>query len=136
MKLEGVLLGSVEEATQEVTKERSATHLGSGALGVYATPSMALFVEQVCRQMIDPKLPEGQASVGVWIDLRHLAPTPVGDSVRIRAEIASIEGNLISFKAQIWDSQELIGEALHKRAVIEVDRFLKRVQTKLNEVKA
>ncbi len=135
MSVEGIQVGSIEETIQEVTKERSATHLGSGTLGVYATPSIALFVEQVCRQMIDPILPEGQASVGVRIDLRHLAPTPVGDTVRLRAEITSIEDNLVSFQAQIWDSKEMIGEALHQRAVIDVERFLKRVRSKMPEVK-
>jgi len=135
MSVEGIQVGSIEETIQEVTKERSATHLGSGTLGVYATPSIALFVEQVCRQMIDPILPEGQASVGVRIDLRHLAPTPVGDTVRLRAEITAIEDNLVSFQAQIWDSKEMIGEALHQRAVIDVERFLKRVRSKMPEVK-
>ncbi len=133
--MEGIQVGSIAESIQVVAKDRSATHLGSGTLGVYATPSMALFVEQVCRQMIDPILPEGQASVGVRIDLRHLAPTPVGDTVRLRAEITSIEDNLVSFQAQIWDSKEMIGEALHQRVVIDVERFLKRVRSKMPEVK-
>lgn len=131
-----IQVGCVKEATQVVTRERSATHLGSGTLGVYATPSMALFMEQVCREMIDHLLPEGRASVGVKIHLRHLAPTPVGDAVRLRAEITSMDGNLVAFRVLIWDSVEQIGEAEHERAVIEVERFLKRVQSKMPQPKA
>ena len=133
MSIAGIGVGNVRESAQEVTRERSATHLGSGTLGVYATPSMALFVELVCRGMIDSKLPEGQASVGIRIDLRHLAPTPVGDTVRIRAEITAIEDNQVFFSAQLWDSKEVIGEALHQRAVIDVERFLRRVRSKAPE---
>jgi len=133
-QLPSVEVGLKAVATQEVTPELTATHIGSGSLSVYATPAMASLVEHTCASMISKLLPEGQTSVGVEIHLRHLAPTPVNSMVEIRAEVVSVDKNLISFTAQIFDKVELVGEAEHHRAVIEVDRFLKRVDAKVSEL--
>ena len=123
-------VGDIAEDSQEVTAERIASHIGSGALRVYASPAMALFVEQTCRRLMEAHLPDGKTTVGVELRLRHLAPTPLGATVRIRAEVAGVEGEAVDFKAEIWDQQELVGEAEHRRRVIDVDRFLRRVEAK------
>ncbi|HEY46939.1 MAG: hypothetical protein AMJ88_02745 [Anaerolineae bacterium SM23_ 63] len=128
-----IKVGLKAEATQEVTPDLTATHIGSGSLSVYATPAMASLVEHTCASMVSGLLPEGQTTVGVEIHLRHLAPTPVNSVVNIRAEVVSIDNHLISFNAQIFDEVELVGEAEHRRAVIEEDRFLKRVDAKVSE---
>ncbi len=108
----------------------SAAHLGSGSLRVLATPAMALLVEEVCRKLVEPLLAAGQSTVGAELTLRHLAPTPVGMGVRLRAEVASVEGRRIGFHVRVWDAAELVGEAEHTRVIIDVERFLKRVQAK------
>jgi predicted thioesterase len=129
-----IKVGLKAEATQEVTPELTASHIGSGSLSVYATPAMAALVEHTCASKLSELLPENQTSVGVEIRVRHLAPTPVNNVVHIRAEVVSIEENLISFTAQVFDEMELVGEAEHRRAVIEIDRFLKRVDAKVSEL--
>jgi len=129
----GIEPGLVSEASQEVTTALSASHFGSGTLRVYATPAMVALVERTCQEMVQARLPTGQSTVGVAIQIRHLAPTPVGGTVRVRAEVVSVEPPVIVFKAQVWDKHELIGEAEHRRAVIDVDRFMKRVEAKLAE---
>ncbi|NIM94283.1 MAG: thioesterase [Anaerolineales bacterium] len=123
-------VGQIVEGAQEVTLERSAAHLGSGTVSVYATPSMVLFIEQVCRSMIDDALPEGQVTVGVQINLHHLAPTPVGDTVELRAEVVAVDGNVIDFEVEVWDSTEVVGKATHRRVIIDVGRFIRRVEGK------
>lgn len=130
--LPSIEVGLKSEATQEVTPELTAPHIGSGSLSVYATPAMAALIENTCASMVSELLPEGQTTVGVEIRLRHLAPTPVNNVVKIQVEVISIEKNMISFNAQIFDEVELVGEAEHRRAVIEVDRFLKRVDEKVS----
>ena len=130
MDIPGVTVGSRIEDNQLVTLERVASHLGSGSLQVYATPAMVAFVEQTCRKLVEPHLPEGMTTVGIAITVRHSAPTPLGRKVSIQAEIVLIEKNVISFTAELWDEMEKIGEAAHKRAVIEIDRFTERVQKK------
>lgn len=132
--LPSIRVGLSAEATEEVTPELTAPHIGSGSLSVYATPAMAALAEHTCASMIGKLLPEGHTSVGVEIHVRHLAPTPVNGVVRIRAEIVAVEKNLISFEAQIFDQVELVGEVSHRRAVIEVDRFLKRVDEKVSKL--
>jgi fluoroacetyl-CoA thioesterase len=122
--------GDSIERTLIVDENRVASHLGSGSLQVYATPAMVTFIEHTCRQLIEPHLPEGQTSVGVALSVRHLAPTPIGSMVSIRAEIVDIEDQLVQFVAQVSDEIEVIGEAEHTRAIIDVERFLKRVTQK------
>jgi predicted thioesterase len=129
-----IMPGLAAESSREVTPSESAAHLGSGTVGVYATPAMVAFVERTCQQLVQPMLPAGQSTVGTGIEIRHLAPTPIGAVVRVRAEVTSVEGREIVFHAQVWDETELIGEAEHYRAVIDVDRFMKRVEAKRGAV--
>ena len=122
--------GMVSEATQKVTPDMTASHLGSGSLRVYATPAMCALVERTCATMVAPRLTETQTTVGVKLHIHHLAPTPVGSEVHIRAQVTKFQEKLIVFEAQIWDEVELVGEAEHHRFVIEEERFLRRVRTK------
>ncbi|MGD2252231.1 MAG: thioesterase family protein [Anaerolineales bacterium] len=130
MSDDSVRPGLVLETEQEVTPDLTAPHLGSGTLRVYATPAMSMLIEDTCRRLVDPLLAEGETTVGVAMELRHLAPTPVGGKVHLRVEVSVVEGNIITFQARLWDDVEPIGEAEHKRAVIQVERFLARVQAK------
>ena len=130
MTIDPLEVGLSSEGAQEVTPEVSATHIGSGDLLVYATPAMAALIENTCASMAAKHLPEGQSTVGVEIHVHHLAPTPVGGVVRVRAEIVQIEGNVITFKVEIHDEVELVGEATHRRVIIDKERFLRRVRSK------
>jgi fluoroacetyl-CoA thioesterase len=125
--------GDSIESTLIVDESQVASHLGSGSLQVYATPAMVTFIEHTCRQLVEPHLPEGQTSVGVALSVRHLAPTPIGSTVSIKAEIVGVEGRSVQFVAQVSDEAEVIGEAEHTRAIIDVERFLRRVTQKAQE---
>jgi predicted thioesterase len=107
-----------------------ATHVGSGGLRVYATPAMVRFVEQSCFRMLEPLLAEGQTTVGVEIMLRHLAPTPLGQQVHLRAEIIAVAEGRVRFQFETWDSLEVVGRGEHERAIIDIDRFQARVRAK------
>lgn len=131
MSLEALTPGLASEATLRVVEALTAAHVGSGTLRVYATPSMVMFIEETCRTMVEPYLAAGETTVGVSLKVRHLAPTPVGLEVRCRAEVVGVQDGVITFRAEVWDPAEKIGEAEHKRAVIGVERFLRRVQAKL-----
>jgi predicted thioesterase len=80
--------------------------------------------------MAEADLEPGLTTVGTCILLKHLAPTPMGATIRVRAEVVGVEGNQLDFKAQIWDEHELVGEAEHRRVIIEEARFLRRVKAK------
>jgi fluoroacetyl-CoA thioesterase len=130
LNLDKLKVGLVYVSEFEVNEERSATTIGSGTLEVLGTPAIAVMVEQICRGMVDPLLEANQTTVGTRIDIKHLAPTPIGDVIRLRAEIVSIERNTITFEVKIWDSVELVGEVDHQRVIIDVERFMKRVHSK------
>ncbi|NWG16997.1 MAG: thioesterase family protein [Chloroflexi bacterium] len=122
--------GQAGERTAIVSDDLTATHLGSGGLPVYATPAMIALMEAAAVAAIDHLLPEGQASVGTALDVRHLAATPLGQQVRARAEVTRVEGRQVVFRVQAWDEQELIGDGTHTRFVIDVARFTQRVASK------
>jgi fluoroacetyl-CoA thioesterase len=129
--VEHIRSGLVGEKTATVVDTMLATHLGSGSIEVYATPAMIALIESAAVAAIDPLLPEGQASVGVALNVRHLAATPPGQQVRARAEVTGVEGRKVTFDVQAWDERELIGEGTHTRYVIDVARFVERVRSKL-----
>ncbi|HMK08426.1 MAG TPA: thioesterase family protein [Anaerolineales bacterium] len=128
--IDGPAVGETIEDSQEVTIERTASHIGSGALRVYATPAMALFVERSCHALIARHLPPEKTSVGVELKVRHMAPSPLGATVHLRAEVLAIEGERVDFRCRLWDDVEPVGEVEHVRRVVETARFLRRVEEK------
>jgi fluoroacetyl-CoA thioesterase len=123
--------GMTREDRFPITMENSAIHLGSGSSRVLATPWMIAFMERVSHRLLTCCLPEGYSSVGTHLHVRHLAPTPVGSTIRVRAEVLAIDGNRVYFAIDAWDEVEKIGEGKHERMVIDEARFLRRVQKKL-----
>ena len=123
--------GLVREQTFTVDPENTAYHLGSGASRVLATPWMIAFMERTAHNLLTCCLPAGTSSVGTHLDVRHLAPTPQGGTVRIRAEVLSIDGQKITFALEAWDAMEKVGEGRHERVVIDEARFLRRVEKKI-----
>ncbi len=122
--------GRIGEARREVTPELTAPRLGSGSVDVLGTPALVALMEQAAVAALEGLLPPGRTSVGVHIDVRHLAATPPGKVVWARAELTEVEGRRLTFHIEAWDEVERIGEATHERVVVEVDRFLERVREK------
>jgi fluoroacetyl-CoA thioesterase len=116
--------GQTLELEFEVLPEHSAAHVGSGSVQVLSTPSMIAFMEITALKLIDAHLPEGQSSVGASVDVRHLAPSPVGCTVRVRAEITAVDGRMVELSINAWEGEKHIGSGTHQRAVIDVERFL------------
>ena len=123
--------GMVEENRFTVEESHSASQIGSGDMRVLATPAMISFMEKTSHRLLMGHLPPGQSSVGIKVEVQHLAPTPLGSTVRVRSEVLHVDGLRVTFKIQAWDDQEQIGEGLHERTVIDEVRFLKRVSSKL-----
>jgi fluoroacetyl-CoA thioesterase len=113
-----------------VTEQHTAQHIGSGRVPVFATPAMILLLETAAQEGVQPFLPEGLTTVGVHLDVKHLAPTPVGMKVTGRAELIRVDGRILTFRVTAEDEVEPIGEGTHQRAVIDVARFQKRVEAK------
>ncbi len=124
-------VGLTGEVSTDVQREDTALEVGSGSLLVYATPCMVAMMEGAACEAIATELPEGKTSVGISLDIAHISATPVGMDVRATAELTAVEGNTLTFHVAAYDEAGKIGEGTHKRAVIDIQRFLDKTYQKL-----
>ena len=113
-----------------VDESNTAIALGSGSVPVFATPAMAALVEAAAVQAVAEVLNDDQTTVGVYLDLQHLAATPVGLMVRAEAKLVQVEGRRLTFRVTAFDDVEQIGIGSHQRMLVETDRFLARTRAK------
>jgi predicted thioesterase len=114
-----------------VAPEHTAPFVGSGRIAVLATPVMINLIEAAALKAVEQLLPAGHQSLGIHLDVRHVAATPVGLLVTATAEVTKVEGRTISFRVEAHDEREAIGGGTHQRVVVSVARFDERVQRKL-----
>jgi predicted thioesterase len=122
--------GMARQETFLVEEQHTAYHIGSGDEMVLGTPWMISFMERVSNRLVAAQLPEGQISVGVHVDVRHLAATPVDVEIRVRAEVLEVLKNRVKLSIEAWDNQDKIGEGTHLRAVVDKIRFMTGVLAK------
>ena len=126
-----ITVGMKGTAENLCEREDTALEVGSGSLLVYATPCMAALMEAAACAAIEEALNEGETTVGIELNLKHIAATPVGLEVRAEAEVAAVEGKIYSFQITAYDEAGKIGEATHKRALVNSQRFLDKTYSKL-----
>lgn len=97
---------------------------------VLSTPVLIAFLERTARMTIAPLLESAERSVGVHVNIDHLAPTAVGQTVTCKARVVTIDGSTICFQVAASDEKEPIARGFHKRRVVQTSRFSKRVQRK------
>ena len=97
---------------------------------VLSTPNLVGFLERTAREAMAGCLDDDERSVGTEIELRHLAPTPVGQTIHCTARVIHAEDREVTFQISARDKHELIARGLHKRAVIRIDHFASRVKEK------
>ena len=117
-------------AEAEVVFENTAAAVGSGALEVFATPSMIALMEKAALESVQPLLEPGQSTVGTELKVSHLAATPMGMTVRAESELTAVDGRVLSFKVAAWAGEELIGEGEHKRCIVYTERFMAKAAAK------
>jgi predicted thioesterase len=121
------------EAELVVGEEHTALRVGSGRVRVLATPLMIALMESAAVGAVEDALAPGQQSVGTHVDIRHLAATPVGMTVRAMAELVKVDGRLLTFRVAAVDEKEPIGEGTHVRALVDAEGFDARMQAKLEQ---
>ena len=120
MMLEKGIKGHGEEL---VTMELTASHIGSGTLRVLATPMMIALMEKTSRISVKPYLEEGEETVGIHVNVSHVASTPIGKKVWCDTELIEIDRRRLVFKVAVYNDNGLVGEGTHERFVIDVARF-------------
>ncbi len=127
---EGIVPGLLGERATEVTVETTAQHLSSGNVAVFATPEMVRWMERAAVAAVDHLLPAGYQTVGIRVDVRHFAATPLGMTVRTRAELLEVDGRKLTFRVEAFDDIEKVGEGIHERVIVDLGRFRERAESK------
>ena len=123
--------GLVGHAEIVVGEQHTAPKIGSGMVRVLATPVMINLMEAAALDAAENLIPAGHQSLGIKLDVRHIAATPVGMRVRATAKLVKVDGRNLEFWVEAHDEKDLIGDGAHHRIVVNVERFDKRVQAKL-----
>ncbi|MDO4719216.1 MAG: thioesterase family protein [Peptostreptococcaceae bacterium] len=125
--LETGIRGRQEERVEE---KNSAFAMGSGQLYVFATPAMVALMEKTAWMSVAEYLDEGYGTVGVSLDIRHLAATPLGMNVYCETELIQIEGRKLTFSVKAFDETGIIGEGNHERFIVENGKFQQKADAK------
>ena len=123
--------GQVGTASLVVTEAHLAPTLGSGRAPVFATPAMVALIEAAAVACVEDQLAQGQETLGIHIDVEHIAATPAGLTVTATAELTEVSGRKLVFKVESRDGRELIGRGRHTRIVVDAARFRAKAAAKL-----
>lgn len=125
-----VEIGMKGRAETVVTPDNTAQAAGSGLLPVFATPWMVALMENAAVNAVRGALPAGEDTVGVLVDVKHSAATPIGMRVWAEAEVIDVEDRQVVFSVTAFDEAGKIGGGTHERFIIQTDKFLTRTQEK------
>ncbi len=121
----------IESLTQTITvkEHQTASEYGSGLLPVFATPALVALMENTAMQLIE--LPEGNSSVGISINVKHMKASAVGETINCKAILTAVEGRKYTFELTATDSSgDIIGTGTHERILVDVERFLAKLNQK------
>lgn len=104
-----------------------ASAVGSGALDVFSTPSMIACMERAALSSVMPYMEEGFSTVGISLDVKHLAATPLGETVRTESELVEIaKGRFLTFDIKSYCGEQLIGTCRHQRCIVDINKFMQK----------
>ncbi|MDH8679650.1 thioesterase family protein [Fusibacter bizertensis] len=116
-----------------VEEKHTAAAFGSGNILVFSTPMMIGLMENAALNCAQSGLESVYSTVGTFLDVKHIAATPVGHKVTATAELLEIDGKKLLFKVEAYDEVEKIGDGTHGRYIINAEKFLERVNNKSNK---
>jgi len=120
----GAAAGLTHKQTWVVTPEMGVQHFGPGVPTVLSTPSMISMMERTCVELLTPYMEEDEQSVGFHVDVKHLAPTRMGQSATITARLEEVKEGRFRFAVEATNDQGVkIGTGSHRRALIKLKQF-------------
>ena len=123
-----IQLDKVFEESYVIKNENSAENMGSGDLAVLSTPSLVAFMENAAKNYLNKFLPEEMGSVGSNININHIAPTLIGNSITVRGKITEvIKEKIIKFSIEAYEKDKKIGTANHTRVIINNNKFIGKI---------
>ena len=94
-------------------------HNVAGHVNKFSTPAMIQLMEQASSAVVNDALQEGEVSVGIEVNIRHLAASDIGATIVAHAELIEIDRNRLTFQVEAYDADRKIGDGTHKRAIIK-----------------
>ncbi len=122
--------GITNTIKKTVTEKDTARVLGSGLLNVFSTPMLVAFMEEAAHTSVAPYLEEGCSTVGISMDIKHLAPTPVGMEITVTSKLTEVDRKKLTFEISAEDERGLIGTAVHRRFIVDSESFEKKAYSK------
>lgn len=133
MEFTNITAGMRHKAEEIVTEKNTAVAMGSGSLPVYATPAMTCLMEKAAAELLEKELPEGWTSVGISLQIKHNAATPIGLKIQAEAELTEVDGRRFVFTVRAFDEREEIGCGQHERFAVATEKFLAKAASKKGE---
>ena len=115
--------GQTLTKTFTVEEEHTAYHIGSGTIRVLGTPIMIAYMEITAMELLQQELDEAHTTVGTLVNIRHLAPSPLGAEIKVKAKVTEVDGAKITLDVDAWYGETLIGTGSHGRYVIDIENF-------------
>ncbi len=132
---ESLKAGLTTTARITVDDSRTISFMGD-EVRVYATPNLLYDVEMTCRDLLLEHLDDGQDSVGTYIDVSHLAATPLGMWVELTVTVESVDGRAVNFEFNARDPVEQICHGKHSRFIVDVEKTIARLKSKIDAIDA
>lgn len=127
-------IGKIHTTTWIVDSTHTAASVGSGGLDVLATPALLAWMERTAFHLAQEDLEQGDTTVGIFVEMNHLAATPVGMKVTVVAEVMEITGRKWSFRIQATDEVEPIATCTHHRFVVKEAPFMEKCTAKKHSI--
>jgi len=124
-------VGLTFEKTIAVTESHAARHLAGKGISVFSTPEMVRLMEECALEGVLPFLQPNQNTVGIRVEMRHMAATPMGMKVTARCTLVEIDRRRVVFQAEVHDELEKVGEGVNERFIVEREKHEKRIEEKL-----
>jgi predicted thioesterase len=109
-----------------VEHKDTAAVYGSGALEVFATPAMIALMEKTCLESVANKIGDGNTTVGIAVNIKHLKASPVGSTIRCEAELVEVDRRRLVFSVKCFEGEALVGEGIHERFVVDSQKFMSK----------
>ena len=122
-----MLKGLCHSETLVVEHKDTAAVYGSGSLEVFATPAMIALMEKTCLESVNAKIGEGNTTVGISVNIKHLKASPIGSLIRCDSKLIEVDRKRLVFEVQCFEGETLIGEGIHERFVVDSEKFMAKL---------
>lgn len=117
-------VGCEATVTHMVTGAETASALGSGDVEVFGTPAVVALCERAAVEAVASEIGATETTVGVRVEIDHLAPTVPGVDVSATAKLRGIDGRRLKFDVEVNDPAGVVARATHTRVLVDRDRFM------------